>query len=326
MRCKTGLAAMAAALALGSAGPALAWGDNGHMIVAAIAWDRMQPTTRAAITALLQNDPNLAPYAPGITHNAKGRFVSQGVWADRLRDSDRPGHGVSPTYAQNPKYLGTNKWHFVDTLFTGASTGDGANYDKACFQHPALVGAGPGFHVSTAQANAKACAPDKIEQFRAALADTSQPIGERRQALKFLIHLVGDLHQPLHAADHKDRGGNCVAVVGGNLHSHWDTKLVNKVKDQQTLVATATGLEADIPADTAAWTAGASRDWALESFTAAATKAYAFGPATLPACQPPVNQQIPFPQDYEADALDAVRDQLRKGGVRLAAVLDQALQ
>ena len=54
------------------------------------------------------------------------------------------------------------------------------------------------------------CVIAKIEEFRAALKDPATPAGSRREALMFIIHFVGDMHQPLHSADHHDRGGNDV--------------------------------------------------------------------------------------------------------------------
>jgi len=68
---------------------------------------------------------------------------------------------------------------------------------------------------------------DKIDQFEAELANSESAPEERLVALKFLLHLVGDVHQPLHAADDHDACGNRkqVAVDGfpaNNLHRYWD--------------------------------------------------------------------------------------------------------
>jgi hypothetical protein len=66
---------------------------------------------------------------------------------------------------------------------------------------------------------------NKIRQFTAELKDPTTPAPERLLALKFLIHFVSDLHQPLHAADHQDRGGNCIGLnppedSEKNLHAY----------------------------------------------------------------------------------------------------------
>jgi len=56
------------------------------------------------------------------------------------------------------------------------------------------------------------CVIGKIEQFRKALNDAAITPAERREDLMFLIHFIGDMHQPLHCADNKDKGGNDVPV------------------------------------------------------------------------------------------------------------------
>jgi hypothetical protein len=79
------------------------------------------------------------------------------------------------------------------------------------------------------------CVVDKITQFAAELEAPRTDAEERLVALKFLLHFVGDMHQPLHSSDHNDKGGNSVKVtVDGfphkskdNLHSFWDTRFVD---------------------------------------------------------------------------------------------------
>ncbi|UGA40289.1 S1/P1 nuclease [Chromobacterium haemolyticum] len=78
------------------------------------------------------------------------------------------------------------------------------------------------------------CASNQIARYSKVLADKSASKSARAQALTFLLHMIGDIHQPLHAADNHDRGGNDVRVrlAGGskvsNLHSVWDTALVQQ--------------------------------------------------------------------------------------------------
>lgn len=72
----------------------------------------------------------------------------------------------------------------------------------------------------------EACVVGAIERYRRVLADASRPRAERAEALKFVVHFVGDVHQPLHSGHRDDRGGNRFQVnVGGegtNLHAVWD--------------------------------------------------------------------------------------------------------
>lgn len=75
------------------------------------------------------------------------------------------------------------------------------------------------------------CVVEAIHAQTAILADRSRPEAERLQALKFVVHLIGDVHQPMHAGHAHDRGGNDYQVnyhgKGSNLHSLWDSGLLN---------------------------------------------------------------------------------------------------
>src|SRR5215475_10341476 len=74
------------------------------------------------------------------------------------------------------------------------------------------------------------CVVRQIEREAGLLADPRAPFAPRRDTLRFLIHFVGDLHQPLHATDRHDKGGNAFVVYQGrkrsNLHRVWDEDLV----------------------------------------------------------------------------------------------------
>jgi hypothetical protein len=130
---------------------------------------------------------------------------------------------------------------------------------------------------------------------------------------------VGDLHQPLHCEDHRDKGGNTQQVVFeghlDNLHWVWDTGLVQEIsRNPQQLAAQ---LEREItPFERAAWQQGTVEDWVLESHRVAETTAYRrrwiFGSAVLD-------------RAYDERAEAAIRLQLERAGVRLAYVLNQRL-
>src|SRR5262249_19143564 len=114
----------------------------------------------------------------------------------------------------------TRNWHFINIELK-----DG-NLAAACFGHPGLP---PGTPASRGPATA--CVVDKIDQFAAELAAADTHTSERRLALQFLLHFVGDIHQPLHAADDHDAGGNdkLVSATGfepGKLHGYWDLEFV----------------------------------------------------------------------------------------------------
>lgn len=74
------------------------------------------------------------------------------------------------------------------------------------------------------------CVVAAIDAYAAVLGDRTRPSHERAQALRFLVHFVGDVHQPLHAGYRPDRGGNNYQVrvdgQGSNLHSIWDSRIL----------------------------------------------------------------------------------------------------
>jgi hypothetical protein len=144
-------------------------------------------------------------------------------------------------------------------------------------------------------------------------------------ALKFLLHFVGDMHRPLHASDHDDKGGNGVKVmVDGfghksrdNLHGFWDTQFVDALGRPPT--ALAKQLLAQItPEQEAEWKLGMPDDWANESFSIAEADVYG---------DPPLSKDAPQHLDaaYVARAEKDVALQLSRAGVRLATVLNRTL-
>ena len=283
-------AACAAVLVAAVPAPALAWGYAGHEIIADIARLRMTPAVRAKVDALLTADTDTLT-----AHD----MAAEATWADAYR-----GAGHRETAA----------WHFVDIEL------DHPDLASACFGRPplngALASAGP----------AQDCVVDKIDEFTAELASPTTAPAERLLALKFVLHFVGDVHQPLHASDHQDRGGNCVRIaLGGprtsNLHAFWDTGVLEPLgADPQ---AAATALAARItPAQAATWAQGSAADWAQESFGVAKAVAYTLN---SPSGCAQDSSPVTLPDAYVAAAHLAADLQLEKAGVRLAWVLDRAL-
>jgi hypothetical protein len=280
---------------------AFAWGDEGHRIIAVIAYARLTPAARAKVDAILASDKDTLT-APD--------FASRATWADRYRDSDRLDTKVH--------YLATRAWHFANVEIDGGTLG------AAC-RAPGL----PNGHLAS-QGPADDCVVHKVDEFAAELADARTSAAEKRLALKFLMHLVGDLHQPLHVADHHDRGGNAVPVFHGaiespdNLHSYWDTRLVEKLGSDPKKVGAALG--AGIARqDANRWSAGTPALWAQETFAQARDVAYDFGGESFVADANSA-RTVRLDATYEARALPVVREQLSKAGVRLAAMLNESLR
>jgi hypothetical protein len=277
-----------AALSVALPAPALAWGYKGHQVIADIARAELSPETRAKVDAILATDTD-----PLTLHD----MAAEATWADAFRSQ---GHRE------------TAQWHFVDTEL------DHPDIDAACFGHPAAA--------SPASAGPEQdCVVDKVREFEAELATAETSPAERLLALKFLLHFVGDEHQPLHASDNHDRGGNCVLLsLGGartqNLHAYWDTAVVNALGSDPATIAVMLRNRIT-PAQRAQWQAGDPHAWAQEAFLVARSVAYTI--ASTPGCDS--GAPVALPDGYDARAQAAAAVQLERAGVRLGAMLNRAL-
>lgn len=141
---------------------------------------------------------------------------------------------------------------------------------------------------------------------------------ERQDALKFLAHLVGDLHQPLHAGYGHDHGGNGIVVVAAgrnlDLHALWDSVVVKRIGEDRDAIAAR--LSASVsPEQKKAWGKGSIRDWSWESHLLAVRVAY----GGLPPGNP---KQLE--DGYLRQATMVAEEQLAKAGIRLAKVINDA--
>lgn len=120
------------------------------------------------------------------------------------------------------------------------------------------------------------CVVSKLAEFRAILRDKTKPREERQKALRFVLHLVGDLHQPLHVGNNHDRRGNSTQVRffqrGSNLHAVWDTGLIGPGgKSEKAWLELLDEMAGDKNRE--AWRRVTVEDWANESL-ATAKEAY----------------------------------------------------
>jgi len=201
------------------------------------------------------------------------------LWADEVRQSTRPE---------------TDSWHFINIPLRDSKI----DLRRDC--------------------PAGQCVLVKTEEFLAVLGEPHAATEARREALKFVIHFVGDLHQPLHCEDHRDLGGNRQRVIfvnrPENLHWVWDTGLVREINpDARGLVAE---LGRQITArERASWQAGDISAWVLESHRLAQSayrRIWIFGPPILT-------------RGYDDHAKAVIKLQLEKAAVRLAYLLNQRL-
>lgn len=171
------------------------------------------------------------------------------------------------------------------------------------------------------------CVSAQITRNAKLLADRKVPARERLQALAFLVHFVGDLHQPLHAGDRADLGGNRAAASyggagGRNLHAIWDGYLAERAIS--TPPAEAVGLLSGVaPTERATMAAGTVEDWSRESWEVA--KAVTYGAHAADPCADREARAVLDQAKIEA-AIPVVRLQVLRGGLRLARMLDEALR
>jgi hypothetical protein len=168
------------------------------------------------------------------------------------------------------------------------------------------------------------CVVSKISDFRAVLLDPHTPRARRRTALRFFIHLVQDLHQPMHVADRNDRGGNNLQLHYGrydntNLHQVWDSGLFYQgYRNEHELVREIEDL-ANKP-DSANWLKGRIEDWADESLEVG-RRAY-----INPDTDRPLRTGDRIGRSYEQANLPLVTDRVARSGVRLAYLLNEILK
>ncbi|MFM2295453.1 MAG: hypothetical protein RLZZ350_1866 [Verrucomicrobiota bacterium] len=205
------------------------------------------------------------------------------------------------TFADHYRNFDTNSgpWHYVDIPLTATS------YDQArdCTAH-------------------HGCLLDQLEIFKQQVTDPKLTASNRVFALKFIVHLVGDLHQPLHCEDNDDHGGNQLKVTLfssgakksaklSNLHSAWDSGLIKHTgfSDEQYAELLTAKLQ---PMAITTLQSGTAVEWAMQSH-AFAKLAY----------------QIPASHDldeaYFHKMKPALDTSLLRGGLRLARMLNETV-
>jgi hypothetical protein len=172
------------------------------------------------------------------------------------------------------------------------------------------------------------CVSAQIERSARLVADESVPPRERLAALAFLIHFVGDLHQPMHAGDQEDLGGNRVAanygVIGGraNLHGIWDGWLAERAIS--TPPAGAAALVAQVPtAERRRLADGTVEEWSREMWEKSGSQAYRS--LLGDPCAPRPAERPVLDESEVRSLIPLVRDNVVAGGIRLARLLDDAL-
>lgn len=277
-------------LGLCSASPAFAWWEYGHETVAQIAMTQATPKTRAAIRQLISHSGELA------TPTCPVRNIEEAsLWADCIKPLKSADGKSRFGYAYS--------WHYQNV--------------DVCKP----------FDVATPCADGN-CVSSQVTRQAAFLADRRLSPKERLTALAFLVHFMGDLHQPLHAGDRGDLGGNNALATYGivrtkklNLHSIWDGYLAER--GISSPVAGARGILAEATrAQRRVMAGGTVIDWSRESWAVSRNAGYAA--ALGDPCGDPA--RIGHLDDAQIAALvPVVRLQVLRGGLRLGRMLNRAL-
>jgi hypothetical protein len=209
--------------------------------------------------------------------DAGAMMVLESSWADEIRQ-------------QRPE---TMPWHYVN------------------------IELGSHGYVASRDCQGDDCVVAQIQRDAAILSDPRAAKQAKSEALLFLIHFVADVHQPLHAADRDDKGGNGTMVrLDGkrlSLHQVWDQDVVAALGDDSERIAV--DITAHLtPQQKMQMESGTPVDWANESFALAQREIYA---------PLPVSGRITLPPDYARRESGVARQQLTKAGLRLAAMLNR---
>jgi hypothetical protein len=304
---------------LAATSSSFAWDSFGHMVVADVAYRDLKanaPEMLARIDALLQLNPDYSKWVSGYSANQREEiaFVQASHWADDIKaagsgyysDGTNGGNtGVEPVASYNKGYAPLDTamhkyWHFADIGFSP----DGTNVPPT--PTPNVV--------------------DRIPVFEQTIADPSATDALKSYDLSWLIHLVGDIHQPLHASSRftsdapgGDEGGNlvqttCSSGCQSELHATWDD-ILGTSTSPTTAMSYAAGLKIPVGKKIAT----TSDVWGAESNQMAQKDAYAgigdktYGSHTLSA-------------SYLATAKADARKRVALAGARLSWLIQQYLK
>lgn len=198
-----------------------AWNAAGHKTVAFIAYRNLNARARANVDRLLQSHPDYSRWVEGVPEKDRAleAFLHSSIWADEIKGDPRyqnqPPDAKPPEHPEYPDMFRHQNWHYIDTPLIGEFDALHIDESNTTWRNP----------------------PTAISQIRVMetiLRDRKGSDAAKAWAIGWLVHLIGDLQQPLHCVARysndasgklvDDQGGNRVALQGKqhNLHSLWD--------------------------------------------------------------------------------------------------------
>jgi hypothetical protein len=297
------------------AGPAQAWNGKGHQTVAYIAYKNLDPAVKTKIDELLKSHPDFQRLDndagnPSDPNYSLIIFMNAAIWPDTIRDDprfyDETDSESEPTERIDgfPSMKRFTRWHYIDFPFTT---------DGSPTTEPASVNA-----------------LKLMVAARRAINNQNVKVQTRAYLLSWLLHVAGDVHQPLHCTSRfthdlsppenpdGDRGGNGFRISpfpvlegdfsARNLHSFWDNVLGVR-NDPEAIEALATQITTEHPKPSMVSTN--EQVWIRQSFQLAKTRVYTIQPNTVVSAT------------YFSDAQKLARARIALAGYRLARVLNQ---
>jgi hypothetical protein len=299
--------------ALMAPSPARAWGCKGHETVALIAEKHLSPEAREFVLTLLKENPVDPQFKRYCGSAVNDPMGDASTWADDVRPERNNG-----------------PWHYID-IPRGAARGDG-NLAPYCGK--------------------EGCVNEALAAQIAILKNKSAEPAKRAEALRYIIHFVGDLHQPLHSTTNDDEGGNCVPLkyfrrkarehnhgFSPNLHSIWDSAILDRDAEGADSHEYAERLDETYASSFEQWQRAGIHidDWIWESHDYAEKNVYAPLTPTVAIEQPmPVHvctddnnigarlldEHIAVSELYQDQAAPIAELRIAQAGIRLALILN----
>lgn len=168
--------------------------------------------------------------------------------------------------------------------------------------------------------SAGGCVVSRIEDFRRLLENPEASSTQKQLALRFLVHFIADLHQPLHVGDDNDKGGNLLKVrffgKESNLHRVWDSQIIERHTENEKVWIWDATFWAN-PKAIAEWSMGSPEDWATESLNLSK------GVRSLPGSRAHMKSGTNISREYCKVWVPVIQKQLAKAGIRTAWMLNQ---
>jgi hypothetical protein len=275
-----------------------AWDSLGHQVVTQIAWENMTQPARDRAVALLKAAPADADLA-SLSDDGRELFLLASTWPDIVRSREKP--------ERQARYH-HGSWHYINLHWEQPDPASPPR-DRE--------------DLKPAQENAV----ERLKEFEKVLASSEASDADKAVALAWVLHLVGDLHQPLHASNRVtptepegDRGGGLFKLAGDDLHWYWDS-ILQKIwfsrglGDTELAAEIADEFMRQIPEDESRLKKRDYDAWAQESF--AKTKSVVYGPE--------LKREEKPSREYRWRVYNTAKPAMALAGYRLAEMLNAVL-